>query len=147
MRISCRQGCRRKDRERNLKRGVAASRAEAFAALIRRSRLLRGDQQARVELTGRPALVLALRCDYSGAPLARLTRPPSYHTQKASQSGGSSPHFLRRREGGRSLYRKRGLCVSVQPLRKVTLDSSATHWPRDIVILFLSDASHGRGLQ
>ena len=34
------------------KRGAAASRAEAFAALIRRSRLLRGEQQARVELTG-----------------------------------------------------------------------------------------------
>jgi hypothetical protein len=40
--------------ERDFAGGVAASRAEAFAALIRRSRLLRGDQQARVELSGLP---------------------------------------------------------------------------------------------
>ena len=41
-----------KDREGNVKRGIAASCAEAFAEELRRSRLLRGDQQARFELTG-----------------------------------------------------------------------------------------------
>jgi hypothetical protein len=69
---------------------IPVHRAAAFAALIRRSRLLRADQQARVELTGRPALVTAQRLR---SLRARLTQQPSFPSSPNPQGTAQTDRF------------------------------------------------------
>jgi hypothetical protein len=93
----------------------------------------------------------ALRCDYSAVLLApRATDPtPLSPSPKGFQIGRLvTPLFAQTGGQAESVSKEQALhfCTGVKKGSR-ELDSSATHWPRDIVILFLSDASHGRGLQ
>ena len=92
-----------------------------------------------------------LRSDYSAVPLApRATDPTPLSPCPKGFPIGRLVTALFAQTGGQaeSVSKERALrfCTGVKKGSR-ELDSSATHWPRDIVILFLSDASHGRGLQ
>ena len=99
----------------------------------------------------------ALRSHYSAVPLTRRATDPNPFspfpkgfpigrlvTARFAQTGGQAESVSKERASR--------FCTGVKKGSR-ELDSSATHWPRDIVILFLSDvsllsdASHGRGLQ